>query len=212
MPVAAETPALLTCADVDVLWRLAEAFAATDRPDRASDVYANVLDTCPAETEQVASLQKANETLDRPRLDKLLLRFGDATTANPAFAALELDLAREEVAAAGAENGAPARPDAVARLEAAFKATPVASDAMLLAWARYRGGQRREAEGWFRRAGDLEPTPDSALGIALTEIDRGAYAARGSDDGTVARQFRPGRGRLPRRRRQPPRRRPATRT
>lgn len=175
--VAAETPALLTCADVDVLWRLAEAFAATDRPDRASDVYAYVLDTCPAETERLASLQKASETLDRPRLDRLLLRAGDATTATPAFAALELDLARREVAAAGTENGAPARADALARLEASFNATPVASDALLLAWARYRSGQRREAEDWFRRAGDLDPTADAALGVALTEIDRGAYAA-----------------------------------
>lgn len=173
---AAENAPLLGCNDVEVLWRLAEAFAATERPDRASDVYAYVLDNCPSETERIASLQKALGTLDRPRVDRLLLRVGEGA-ASPAFAGLQLDLARQDVAAAGAEGGTRAAPEAVARLKAAFAAEPASSDALLLAWASYRNGQRREAESWFRRAAELDDTADAALGVALSEIDRGDYAA-----------------------------------
>lgn len=175
--VAAENPPLLTCDDVDVLWRLAAAFAASDRPDRATDVYGYVLGNCLPEPERIASLQKASQTLDRPRLERLLAQAGSAIAASPAFAGLQLELARQDVTAAGTNGGAPATPDAVHRLKEAYEATPTSSDALLLGWASYRAGQRRDAESWFRRAADLDDTAEAALGRALTEIDRGAYAA-----------------------------------
>jgi cellulose synthase operon protein C len=175
--VAAENPALLTCADVDVLWRLAEAFAATDRPDRATDVYGYILDTCTAVPDRLASIEKASLVLDRPRLDALLARERPGASDDPEFANIRLELARRAVAAAGAENGTPASADDTARLAAAFDAAPTASDALLLAWASYREGQRREAERWFRRAGEIEASAEAARGLALVQIDEGAYAA-----------------------------------
>lgn len=174
--IAAENPTLLTCGDLDVLWRLAEAFAATGRPDRASDVYAYILGSCPSVPEQIASLQKASLLLDRPRLESLLLRTGAEATRSPAFKSLQLDLARQDVADAGAKDGTPASPEAVALVKTAFEAEHTPADALLLAWASYRKGQRRDAEAWFRRAAELEDSAEAALDTALVEIDRGAYA------------------------------------
>jgi hypothetical protein len=51
-----------------------------------------------------------------------------------------------------------------------------ASDARLLACASYREGQRREAERWFRRAGEVDASAGAARGLALVQIDEGAYA------------------------------------
>ena len=90
--VAAANPALLNCEDIDVLWRLAEAFAATARPDRTADVYAYILDNCTAAPERAASLQKASLILDRSRLDALLGR--PDTAGVPEVEIIRLDLAR----------------------------------------------------------------------------------------------------------------------
>jgi hypothetical protein len=41
--VAAQTPDLLTCQNVDLLWRLAEAFVGAEKLQRARDAYTYVL-------------------------------------------------------------------------------------------------------------------------------------------------------------------------
>jgi hypothetical protein len=99
--VAAENPELLTCADIDVLWRVAEAFSATDRPDRATDVYTYILDTCTAAPDRLASIEKASLVLDRPYLDTLLARERPDASGAPEFTPLRLELARRAVAVAG---------------------------------------------------------------------------------------------------------------
>lgn len=53
--VGAGTPSLLTCSDNDVLWRVAEAFAETKRPNRARDAYLYILKNCDNEPERLAT-------------------------------------------------------------------------------------------------------------------------------------------------------------
>ena len=57
------TDFLLTCAYVDVLWRVAEAFANTDRVPRAKDAYIYVLTNCDDPAERLATMQKAIDVL-----------------------------------------------------------------------------------------------------------------------------------------------------
>ena len=175
--VAAESPELLTCDDMDVLWRLAEAFAVTGKADRSADVYRYVLDTCPAPEARLASMQKASLLLDRPRLEHLLSREQPDASGAPEFAALRANLARKAVADAGAEGAPAAAAEDVELLEAAFAAAPTASDALLLGWSSYRQGQKRDAERWFGRAAELDDSAEAALGVALVQIDAAAYAA-----------------------------------
>ena len=56
-------PSLLTCADVDVLWRVGEAFAQSDRPIRAKDAYLYILNTCKDDAVRLATVQKADRIL-----------------------------------------------------------------------------------------------------------------------------------------------------
>ena len=66
------SPSLLTCAYVDVLWRVAEAFANTDRMPRATDTYVYILTNCDDPQERVATLQKAIDVLPDDELPSLL--------------------------------------------------------------------------------------------------------------------------------------------
>ena len=70
--VASANPAMLTCGDVDVLWRVAEAFAQTDRKSRAIDAYRYILGNCENPAERFATMQKAMVVLPRADLDQLL--------------------------------------------------------------------------------------------------------------------------------------------
>ena len=70
--VAAANPAMLTCGDVDVLWRVAEAFARTDRERRAVDAYLYILRNCTQPEERIATVQKAMSLLPRDALSELL--------------------------------------------------------------------------------------------------------------------------------------------
>jgi cellulose synthase operon protein C len=58
LSIATESPNFLTCANVDVLWRVAEAFAKTDQPNRTRDVYAYVLTNCPDSAERLGTCKR----------------------------------------------------------------------------------------------------------------------------------------------------------
>lgn len=59
--IGAATPSLLNCGDVDVLWRIAEAFIRTDRSQRGVDAYTYILKNCSNPQERLATIQKAAE-------------------------------------------------------------------------------------------------------------------------------------------------------
>ena len=70
--IAAAEPNLLTCSDVDILWRVSEAFIKTDRQQRGLDAYNYILNTCSNQQERLATLQKASELLPYAPMQSLL--------------------------------------------------------------------------------------------------------------------------------------------
>ena len=60
-----KTTSLLTCSEVDVLWRVARAFLKTERPSRALDVYRYILTNCSDPGERLATMQMAEQQLER---------------------------------------------------------------------------------------------------------------------------------------------------
>jgi hypothetical protein len=64
--IASQNPSLLICDDVDVLWRVAEAFAETERLQRAQDAYLYILKNCNDPHERLA-------TVKNPYADQLAL-------------------------------------------------------------------------------------------------------------------------------------------
>lgn len=171
---AAENPSLLTCSEVDMLWRVAKAFALTGKTGRARDAYAYILDNCDNASERYATVQKASELLSVDLLDDLLSRERSAPGGKPEFEPLRDDLARRLVGG-GDEDPTLVVPEKyVTRLERLAESGGLASDALLLGWYHYRRDDLGAAERWFRKAFDKDETASAAEGLALTLIAHNA--------------------------------------
>lgn len=176
--VAADTPSLLTCSEVDVLWRVAEAFAMTSRSDRARDAYLYVLKNCENPAERLATVQKALPLLPRDLLDQLLATEKPGPDDAGEFAAIRADLVRESVAAGGADPPATVPEADVTTLESLAQRDGLAADARLLGWYYLRHEDAARAEKWFSTARRTEDTAETSQGLALAllELNRPAEA------------------------------------
>ncbi|RWX76976.1 cellulose synthase [Neorhizobium lilium] len=190
--VATDNPGLLTCSEVDVLWRLAQAFAATEKPARARDAYLYILNNCDSSAERLATVQKAGELLPLDMTEELLAKERTVPGGSPEFDSVRDDLARRLV---GQGNGDPKLVVAekyLGRLERLAESQNLASDALLLGWYYYRRDNLGAAERWFRRAVAKEETASAAEGLALTlirqksplEAENVLYRWRDSSDGS----------------------------
>jgi hypothetical protein len=100
--IGATTPSVLTCADIDVLWRVAEAFVHTDRMQRAQDAYSYILKSCTNPQERLATIQKASALLPYAPMQILLgLERADGNGGRE-FDSIRNELARSFVAAGNA--------------------------------------------------------------------------------------------------------------
>lgn len=173
LSVAANAPQLLTCASVDNLWRLAEAFIKTSTKQRGIDAYAYILTNCTDAAERFATMQKAIELLDRAELTPLL-----ALEKDEEFATLRLDLARRAVAAALEEGGATPATDDIDLLGKSAMADKNAEDLRLLGYLELDRNRPSEARRFFEAAISADPSAESAqgLGVALVQLNDPAEA------------------------------------
>lgn len=168
--IAAQAPQLLTCGEVDVMWRLAEAFALTKRPDRAVDAYGYILQNCSDPAERDGTIRKASLVLDVARVEDLLRFERKDADGQPEFQSARDDLARTFVSRA-ADDGLTDVPEAyVTRLEATARREQQPADAILLGWYSYQQELYSQARVWFRQALDQVEAPEAAQGLALAEI------------------------------------------
>lgn len=172
--IAASTPSLLTCSEVDVLWHVAQAFAETKRPDRARDAYLYVLKSCDNAPERLATVQKAAAVLSYATLQDLLALERTTPEGVPEFESIRDDLARRFVAEGDGDKALAVDPKYVQRVEKLAETGGTASDALLLGWYQLRRDNMSAAEQWFRRAHDKEDSASAAQGLALTLIARKA--------------------------------------
>ncbi|MGG7516365.1 cellulose synthase [Allorhizobium undicola] len=171
---AAATPSLLNCSDVDVLWRLAEAFGRTGRTQRSLDAYGYILKTCQAAPERIATVQKASALLPYPAMMQLLALEKPAASGAREFDGIRDDLARHFAAEANKDQALTLDPLWLERLRVSAEGGN-SSDATLLGWYAFRRSQYADAERWFRLANDRKPQADPAQGLALTLIERKAF-------------------------------------
>jgi cellulose synthase operon protein C len=167
--IASSTPNLRTCGDVDVLWRTAEAFAATDRKSRAADAYRYILTTCTNKQERAATMQRAAVVLPRSDLDKLLALARTGPDGDD-LQTLHEYVARGSVAEAGSQPNAKANADDIALLEKAAEQGSTSLDPLLLGWYWLRHGDTAKAQHWFQTSYERENAAESAEGLALTLI------------------------------------------
>lgn len=190
--VGSTNPSLLTCGDVDVLWRVAEAFANTKREDRAKDAYLYILNNCKKPEERYATVQKALPLLSRRNLDLLLATEQKTLDGKGEFAALRGDIARQSLANADADPKLVIPAADVTTVEGLAKDGGLASDELLLGWYYVRRDNPQAAETWFRKARDKENTAKASQGLALALINENRpaeaedilYQWRNTDDDT----------------------------
>lgn len=169
--LAATNASLLTCGDVDVLWRVAEAFVRTDRQDRARDAYLYVLKNCDKPEERFATVQKALPLLPRTDIDQLLAQERKTADGKGEFDPLRTDIARQSLANAGDDPQLVVAPADLALVEKLANDQGLVSDALLLGWYHLRRDSPQAAETWFRRAYGKENSAETAQGLALALVD-----------------------------------------
>lgn len=171
--IAAETPSLLTCAEIDVLWRVAEAFVETNRQPRGQDAYTYILKNCTEPAERVATVQKAAVLLPYGAMQALLSleKPADANGVRE-FDSLRDDLARRFVADGNDDAKLEVAPDYVSRVEKLAEQQGLASDALLLGWYQLRRNNEADAEKWFRIAHSKQDSALASQGLALALIAR----------------------------------------
>ncbi|AEQ51027.1 tetratricopeptide repeat protein [Pelagibacterium halotolerans] len=172
--IAANMPELLTCTNVDLLWRLAEAFVETGNVQRAVDAYTYVLTNCEDTQERLATVQQASERLEAEQLDGLLALERMGTNGAGEFEPIRLALARDALVSVLAGQSPRAPNEDVRRLEASVASTGDAEDLRLLGWYALNQHRPTPALDWFERAMDADPSVLSAngLGVALLDLDR----------------------------------------
>ncbi|MBJ6125293.1 tetratricopeptide repeat protein [Microvirga splendida] len=186
LSVATEAPGLLTCTNVDVLWRVAEAFARTDQPTRTRDVYTYLLTNCANPAERLATLQKALTLLPEQQVADLLQferRTGDAPDD---FGSIRDELARRRVERASLDSKMTASAEDLAAVERLIRNTNEAGPVLILGWYNYHHGNPARALELFKTALDRDGGAKAAEGYAmslralerLTEAEAFAYEWR----------------------------------
>jgi hypothetical protein len=171
--IAAQTPSLLTCAEIDVLWRVAAAFVETNRQQRGQDAYTYILKNCTDPAERVATIQKAAALLPYGPMQALLSleKPADANGMRE-FDSLRDDLARRFVGDGNDDAKLDVAPDYVSRVEKLAEQQGLPSDALLLGWYQLRRNNEADAEKWFRMARDKQDSAVASQGLALALIAR----------------------------------------
>lgn len=169
--LAAKNTTLLTCANIDLLWRTAEALAATGDEVRATNAYTYILATCRDPQARLATVQKAALVLKAPQDLVGLMRQGrTGADGRSEFEPVRTALLRQKVGVAVQAGAAPAPMDLDA-LKADWVKERDPDDAEMLAWAAYAGKQPADAETWFRNAVSIADTPKRSEGLALALRD-----------------------------------------
>ncbi|MBX4997797.1 cellulose synthase [Rhizobium lentis] len=172
--IAAATPSLLTCSEVDMLWRVAEAFIHTQRAQRGQDAYAYILKNCTNPAERQATVEKASALLSYQPMQQLLALERPAANGSREFDAIRDNLARRFVAEGNTDPKLAIAPGYILRLEKIAESQGLASDALLLGWHQLRRNNPADAEKWFRAARAKEDTAAASQGLALALIARKA--------------------------------------
>jgi tetratricopeptide (TPR) repeat protein len=174
LSIADAAPSMLTCDNIEMLWRVAEAFARTGSEQRAVDAETYIVENCPGAAPKVAALQKALEFLPLARVEALLARASDPPASDPAFDVVRLEIARRQVSAANDDPAQTAPADALSRLAAAAQGEGGANDALLLGFYAYRHGDAQGASGWFLYALQHGGAAKAAEGyvLAMQELGR----------------------------------------
>jgi cellulose synthase operon protein C len=167
-------PTLMTCVEMDLLWRTAEALVKTEAQDRAFDLYRFILTRCPDPQERLATIQKASVLLNPSTTEKLLalgLKGGDRS----GFENARADLFRRRLGEA-INGGADVNAAELKSFETMVDQRRLVDDALLLGWLRYSRKDWGGAINWFKLATSWGNPPKAIEGTVLALREQGQLA------------------------------------
>lgn len=184
--LAMENQDLLICREVDVLWRVAEAFASLDDADRAIEVYRYILTNCDNPKERLATVQKASVALPTRSVAELIAMGKRRSGGGTEFDAVKLDLIRRSIGEVASGKGDEAPGERELKLVEASARRGNANDAGLLGWYSYQRKEFGTARDWFVLASKASKDPKHLEGVILAtrnlgelgEAERLAYDGR----------------------------------
>jgi tetratricopeptide (TPR) repeat protein len=178
LTIATDDPSVLTCANIDVLWRVAEAFAGSSRMDRARDVYVYILENCTNEKERMATMDKASALLPVDMVTSLFRYARPQSGGEDEFAQIRLNLIRRSVGAANEDPSLTVPAEDLSVLDRAAQSGTGPDDAILLGFYAYRHGDPATAIRWFDLALQRGGSAKAAEGyvLAMRAVGRDAEA------------------------------------
>jgi len=178
LAIATDDPSVLTCSNIDVLWRVAEAFAGSGRMDRARDVYVYILENCASEKERLATMDKASAVLPVEMVATLFRYARQQAGGGDEFAQIRLNLIRRSVGAANENPSLTVPPEDLAVLDQAAQSGTSPDDAILLGFYAYRHDDPATAIRWFDLALQRGGSAKAAEGyvLAMRAVGRDAEA------------------------------------
>lgn len=165
--LATDTPAVLTCQNIDLLWRVAEAFAKTDQINRSIDAFTYILTNCNDTAERVATMQKAMPLLNDEQLKGLLALERKDQEGKPEFASLRDELIRRRMGAAAANPEFTVPVEDIRRMEVLSREGDTPGDPLLLGWYLFRHDEATPSLEWFKLALDRKGGNKAAEGYVL---------------------------------------------
>lgn len=174
LSIAEARPQMMVCAEMDVLWRVAEALAKTGTQDKAFDLYRYIMARCPDAQERLATVQKASLVLPTKMTEKLLA-VGPRAGERASFESARLDLFRRRIGETINGGGEIAATDLKA-FETSAEQRRSADDAALLGWLRFSKKDYPGAARWFKAAMGYAPLAKAIEGYALSLREQGQLA------------------------------------
>jgi len=170
LDIATQTPALLTCDHVDSLWRVAEAFAKTDKSERARDAYRYILTHCSNRGERIATIQKASELLSDADLNDLLKLERTESDGKGEFASIRADLVRTRIGRAAQDPKTTIPAEDLTFFERIALEGSSAEDALVVGYYHYSHGDPTRSLEWFKRSIDRKGGARANEGYTLALI------------------------------------------
>ncbi|WP_201839764.1 hypothetical protein [Microvirga zambiensis] len=174
LAIAESQPDMLVCADVDSMWRVAEALIQMSQEDKAQELYKYILTRCPNPDERLATIQKAMDLLPAQAVKALMAAARYRSDNGSALETVQLDLMRRQIGAVASDASAPPVPPADLKpFEALVKQKKTSNDAVLLGWHYYALKSWPAASEWFKLAMDWDKLPKAAEGYSLALRQQG---------------------------------------
>ncbi|MTH99564.1 tetratricopeptide repeat protein [Roseibium sp. RKSG952] len=190
--VASRNPELLVCAEIDMIWRTAEALNKTGNTDQSLDAYYYILANCRNPAERRATVQKAAVLFPRPVVERMIEGNQGTLYGRSEFEGVALDLARSSIITSMNKKQVKPTQEDLDDVDTSARVNGNQADAELLGWYYFTRRDYPRALSYFQLSLDVGPSNKAIEGAVLSLREMGDLEAaenlayqRASDDALI---------------------------